>query len=62
MYHYESVSRGLDTNKENTERFLKEKDLFLKKWGDVLKKGDPYYNPNFSLDTSYGIEADKIRN
>ena len=54
LYHYESISRGLDTNEENRERFLKEAERFRQKWSEKLAKGDPYYNPNFSLDVSYG--------
>ena len=54
LYHYESVSRGLDTNEENRERFLKEAKRFKEKWKDKLDAGDPFYNPNFSLDVSYG--------
>lgn len=29
--------------------------LFKKKWNTTIQKGDPYYNPNFSLDHSYLI-------
>jgi len=50
LYHYESKSRGYEDTPEKKERFSRELKLFLEKWGDVLKKGDPYYNPNLSLD------------
>ncbi len=52
LYHYESISRGLDDKGANFERYNKESELFRTKWAEVLKKGDPYYNPNFSLDRS----------
>ena len=52
LYHYESISRGLDDKGANFERYNKESELFRTKWAEVLEKGDPYYNPNFSLDRS----------
>nr|MCR5789439.1 glycosyltransferase family 2 protein [Lachnospiraceae bacterium] len=62
LFHYESRSRGSDVKagdetateqeKENAGRYEKECDYFRKKWKDVLEKGDPYFNPNFSLDYS----------
>lgn len=51
-YHYESVSRGKDSKGTNAERYEKECAYFRKKWESVLAKGDPYYNPNFTLDRS----------
>lgn len=52
LYHYESQSRGLDDQGEKAERYNKESELFRRRWKKVLEKGDPYYNPNFSLDRS----------
>lgn len=52
LYHYESISRGSDMNGNNAERYNKESDYFKAKWKEVLDKGDPYFNPNFSLDKS----------
>jgi len=52
LYHYESISRGLDDQGEKAERYNRESEQFRKKWKKVLEKGDPYYNPNFSLDRS----------
>ena len=52
LYHYESVSRGLDDSGEKAERYNRESVHFREKWKTVLEKGDPYYNPNFSLDRS----------
>ena len=56
LFHYESASRGTDVSdaasKENADRYNKESELFKEKWKEVLDKGDPYFNPNFSLDYS----------
>ena len=52
LYHYESVSRGADDKGANAERYDEESARFREKWKEVLDKGDPYYNPNFSLDHS----------
>lgn len=52
LYHYESISRGLDDRGEKAERYNKESEMFRSKWKEELEKGDPYYNPNFSLDRS----------
>lgn len=52
LYHYESISRGLDDQGEKAERYNKESEHFRTKWKAVLEAGDPYYNPNFSLDRS----------
>ncbi len=49
LYHYESKSRGLEDTPEKVERFNREIATFMKKWGDILKNGDPYYNPNLTL-------------
>ncbi len=52
LYHYESLSRGLDLEGKNAKRYGIESEHFRTKWKEVLDKGDPYYNPNFSLDRS----------
>lgn len=52
LYHFESVSRGLDDQGEKAVRYNNESERFRQKWKAVLDKGDPYYNPNFSLDRS----------
>jgi len=49
-YHYESVSRGPDNTPENRERFSLELEFMQSKWHDILKNGDPYYNPNLTLE------------
>ncbi len=52
LYHFESISRGLDDQGEKAERYNEESERFRTKWKEVLEKGDPYYNVNFSLDRS----------
>ena len=46
LYHYESVSRGTDGEGKNKERFLKECNVFRKKWKKYFEYGDPYLNRN----------------
>lgn len=52
LFHFESISRGLDDNGEKAERYNRESAAFREKWKKELEAGDPYYNPNFSLDRS----------
>lgn len=49
FYHYESKSRGYEDTKEKIDRFNREVALFNIKWGDKVKNGDIYYNPNLTL-------------
>lgn len=51
LYHYESVSRGLDEKPEKRARFVSEVERFQKRWHKILKEGDPYYNPNLTLES-----------
>jgi len=48
LYHYESATRGKswfgDNHPGDTARFCQ-------RWGETIKKGDPYYNPNLPLDS-----------
>ncbi len=60
LYHFESISRGLDDEGEKAERYNEESARFREKWKEVLEKGDPYYNPNFSLDRSdFSLKIEK---
>lgn len=52
LYHLESKSRGMDDVEEKAVRYNKEAEAFRLKWRKELEAGDPYYNPNFSLDRS----------
>lgn len=51
LYHYESKSRGLEDTPEKLERFRNEIRIFETRWPEIMKNGDPYYNPNLSLET-----------
>ena len=52
LYHYESISRGSDLEGPTMARLDKEAEDFKAKWKGIFDKGDPYYNPNFSLDAN----------
>ncbi|GAB3483154.1 glycosyltransferase [Polaromonas eurypsychrophila] len=49
LYHYESISRGIEDTLAKQERFGGEVEFMQKKWGDLLKI-DPYYSPNLTKD------------
>lgn len=51
-FHFESKSRGFEDSKAKRERYTQECEAFKQKWSKELEAGDPYYNPNFSLDYS----------
>lgn len=61
LFHYESASRGTDVtdaaSAENAERYNRECELFRNRWKAELEAGDPYFNPNFSLDYSNYVLA-----
>ncbi len=48
LYHHESTSRGDDFHPEKIDRFFKENDFIINKWGEIIKN-DPYYSPNLTL-------------
>jgi GT2 family glycosyltransferase len=51
LYHHESATRGNDfADPIALARYTGEEELFRVKWGDVLEAGDPYYNPNLTLE------------
>ena len=50
-YHYESISRGLEDSPEKLARFHSEIDYMKSRHGDILENGDPYYNPNLTLES-----------
>ena len=49
FFHYESKSRGYEDTPAKIDRFNREIAVFLKKWPEIIAKGDPYYNPNLTL-------------
>jgi GT2 family glycosyltransferase len=50
LYHYESISRGVEDTPQKVQRFGSEVIRFQTKWSRELAQGDPYYNPNLSLE------------
>lgn len=50
LTHYESRSRGADTAGEKEKRLKREAAWFARRWRGVLEAGDPFYNPNFSVE------------
>ena len=51
LYHYESKSRGLEDTPEKIARFNTEIKRLEDAWPEIFEKGDPYYNPNLTLDS-----------
>ena len=49
LYHYESISRGVENNTEKQIRFHKEVAYMNYRWAKYYVKGDPYMNPNFTV-------------
>lgn len=52
MYHYESKSRGYEVSDAKLERFYNEELTLIDRWRDDLYNPDPYFNENFSLNTT----------
>ncbi|MDO5146373.1 MAG: glycosyltransferase family 2 protein [Eubacteriales bacterium] len=48
LYHYESLSRGIEDTSEKIIRYGSEVSFMNDKWGEQLK-ADPCYNKNFDL-------------
>lgn len=61
-YHYESKSRGAEDTPEKVLRFHKEILIFGERWKEILLKGDPYYNPNLTLERAdFSLKTKKER-
>ena len=55
LYHFESASRGSDVEKPDpakAARYDAEAAHFRERYVQLIERGDPYYNVNFSLDRS----------
>ena len=60
LYHYESKSRGMEDSPEKKKRFNGEKKTFRENLPEIMKNGDPYYNPNLSLlNKDYTIKSEE---
>lgn len=56
LYHHEFASRGCDDTEEKKVRSLKETGTVGNRWKRIVEGGDPYYNPNLSLEkTDFSI-------
>ena len=53
LHHYESKSRGYEDTPEKQIRFGKEIRYMQERHAEVLRRGDPHYNPNLSLSNNY---------
>lgn len=51
LIHHESKSRGYEDTPEKKERFAREVQVMLERWGPRLRR-DPFYNPNLRLDSA----------
>lgn len=57
-YHYESKSRGQEDTKVKLRRFQTEIEYMRTEWNDIMRYGDPCYNPNFTnIRTDYSING-----
>lgn len=50
LWHHECKTRGSRNTVEKRSLYEKERTLFETKWGKVIRNGDPYYNPNLTLE------------
>jgi len=50
LYHHESPKRDHKNAPDRWGELKQDMQYFRRKWEDVLSKGDPYYNPNLTLD------------
>ena len=58
LYHYESKIRGAEDTQEKARRFYSEIEFMRSRWMDLLKSGDPCYNPNLTLSNeNYSLNA-----
>ena len=54
LYHYESKSRGIDTDPEAVKRYMSEVNHAKKEWADYIQH-DPFYNDNFDKNYDYQL-------
>ncbi len=60
FYHYESLTRGLDNTNQKNARYMQELTLFTERWKEYYQKGDPYYNPNLTVEkTDFSLKRIK---
>jgi len=60
LLHFESLTRGYEDDEQKRMRFFREANLMMSRWAEIIKNGDPYYNPNLSLSrVDFSIMANK---
>jgi len=58
LLHHESYTRGKIKHDAPTDPHPEDTALFLDRWRDFVKTGDPYYNPNLPLDnTAWNLKS-----
>jgi len=63
LYHYKSETRGLEYTIGKPNKLEKEIEYFKRTWGSFLQKGDPYYNPNLTLESEdYSLNVSGLQN
>lgn len=58
--HTESASRGYEDTPEKQARYAKERSVFAERHRDILRSGDPFYNPNLTATAEdFSIRIDR---
>ncbi len=60
LYHYESISRGLDSTSEKYNLYIKERNIMIKNHNEKLNK-DRFYNPNLSFEDDFMLKKEKTK-
>ena len=50
FYHYEDSEKLQKEAKERLEEFHQAIALFEERWSELIRTGDPFYNPNLTLE------------
>ena len=50
FYHYEDREKLQKEAKERLEEFHQAIALFEERWSELIRTGDPFYNPNLTLE------------
>jgi GT2 family glycosyltransferase len=57
LYHFESKSRGYEDSEEKVMRYHREIFRLIDRWEELMRAGDPFYNPNLTLmGMDYGLK------
>jgi O-antigen biosynthesis protein len=59
LYHFESLTRGYDNRAAKRLHAQEELAQLRLKWGHVLEQGDPFFNPNLTLELFNYLPAPK---